>query len=146
MASGKIEWIELPVKFKGIWYSPKQGGFFIFLRDRFSQKYPPDRNYEALQKTHLYKKRLFKQHEHASPMWIPRRVFEANFGKVEKILVNKGIWKSNEDYTTPNENTLLIFTKDSVITMVANKGSEWFIRLPRDWKKLLKKKVKKRDT
>lgn len=138
MASREIEWIELPVKFKGIWYSPDWGGFNIFLRDRFDTRYPPDRLKEKFDKRH--EKYPYKEHEHAKPTWFSKEEFELAYGKVEKIVVNKETWFSDDFYHTPYDKDMLIFTEKFVVCMEEYDGFEGFVALPRDWKWLLRSK------
>ena len=137
----EVEWIELPVKFKGIWYSPDYGGFEIYLSDRFNPSFPPDRLVEALKKHEDKHPFVNKEHEHASPTWMSKQEFEKEFGKVEKILVNKKAW-SSDSLITPDDKHLLIFTKDNVVTMGEYDGYEYFVALPRNWKKLLKRRTR----
>jgi hypothetical protein len=129
-----VVWMELPVKFHGIWYSPDFGGFNVFLRDRFNPEYPPDRLLEALRKRGEQPRR--REHEYANPTWVSREEFEQCYGRVEKVLVNKATWES-DDYDTPDEGDLLIFTEDYVVTLTEYDGYESFIVLPRSYEKLL---------
>jgi hypothetical protein len=133
-----VVWIELPVEFRGMWYNPEFGGFSVFLKDRFNPDNPPDRLLEALRKygeTEFPQKR---EHEYANPTWISRERFEQRYGRVEKVLVNKETWES-DNYSTPDERDLLIFTEDYVVTLTEYDGYESFIALPRSYEKLLKR-------
>jgi hypothetical protein len=136
------KWIPLPVKFKGIWYSPMVGCFNITLKDRFNPDFPPDRLYEELIKDKssghpwiVLKYR--KPHEYAEPLWMSKRRFEEKYGKVEAILVDEEKWDDEEWYYTPDEGVLLIFTDKYVVAMKNHEGFESFIALPRDYKQLL---------
>ena len=135
----KVEWIELPVKFLGIWYSPDWGGFHTYLKDRFYPSLPPDRLMEDLARHGEKHPIVDKEHKFAKPTWINKKGFEKEFGKIEKILVNKEMW-NGDFYSTPDSDSLLIFTKDNVVTMGEYDGYEYFTSLPRSWKKLLKKR------
>ena len=130
-----MTWIVLPVEFKGIWYSPSYGGFSVYLRDRFSPDYPPDRLNEELKKAGRWEL-VRKDHKYANPKWMSKEELEEKYGKIEVILVNKEKWESDDHYP-PNENNLLIFTDKYVVTMGEYDGLEYFIALPRDYKKLI---------
>ena len=130
------KWIPLPVEFKGIWYSPTYGGFEVYLRDRFNLSHPPDRLNEALKKDKSLKFQR-EDHQYAEPTWLSKEELEKELGKIEAILVNEETWFS-DNYQTPDKDDMLIFTVDYVVTMNEYDGNEYFIVLPRDYKKLLR--------
>jgi len=131
------KWIPLPVEFKGIWYSPSFGGFDVYLRDRFDPRYPPDRLMERLRKSHPELAR--EDHDCAEPTWVSKEEFEAEFGRVEAVLVSEEAWNS-DDLLTPDEDDLLIFTEKYVVTLDEYDGYESFRALPRDWRGLLEER------
>ena len=119
-----VEWVLLPVEFKGIWFNSSYGGFSVYLKDRFNPDYPPDRLREAILKRGL-KSIIDETHKFASPKWMSKKEFEDKFGKVKKILVNKETWKSN-NFDTPKEDDLLIITEDYIVVMDEYDGKEYF--------------------
>jgi hypothetical protein len=132
------KWILLPVMFKGIWYSPKFGGFNVALRNRFNPELPPDRLYELLKETHPEIAMYKKPHDCAEPKWKSKEEFEAKYGKVEAIFVNEETWNNLKFFGTPDEDDLLIFTDKYVIAMDEYDGLEYFTALPRDYRQLLR--------
>jgi hypothetical protein len=124
------EWIPLPVEFKGIWFSPKYGGFSIYLSDRFNPCYPPDRLRELMIRRGIYRGKIMdRDHVFASPRWMSREEFESKFGKVEKILVYKETWGSDR-FNTPKEIDLLIITEKYIVIMDEYDGYEYFRAIP----------------
>jgi hypothetical protein len=125
-----VEWIPLPVEFKGIWFSPQYGGFNIYLSDRFNPDYPPDRERELMLRSGFDQDQIpDRDHIFASPKWMSKEEFENKFGKVEKILVNKETWESNRS-NTPKENDLLIITEKYIVIMDEYDGYESFRTIP----------------
>ena len=125
-----IEWIELPVKFRGIWYSPTWGGFDITLRDRFRPRRPPDRLLETLKRSG---RPIIERgpHQYANPTWVSRKEIEKKFGRVIAVVVNKSLWENKSFFDTANPESLLIFTTRYVICLEEYDGMEYFIALPR---------------
>lgn len=129
-------WILLPVEFKGIWYNTDYGGFHIYLKDRFKLKLAPDRLREELRKDGIIDLVIDKaDHSSATPRWLTREEFEKQFGKIEAIIVDEEVWNSNryDGYY----DSYYFFTADKVIAMREYDGMEYFIAVPRDWKKMI---------
>jgi hypothetical protein len=129
-----VKWILLPVEFKGIWFSPRHGGFRVYLRDRFNPAYPPDRLRADMMKDYpdLAPK---KDHDAANPLWMSREVFEKLFGKVEAVIVDEEAWNSDE-YDIPTR-SLIFYTEHYVVVLREYDGYEYFLGVPRDWRKML---------
>jgi len=138
-------WIRLPIEFKGIWISHKHGGFTVSLQDRLSPSYPKDTLFEYYQQDPYLSsfKASRKPHQHADPVWISKGVLEEMYGEIELVLVDDEEWKdAYRALDTPDEKSLLIFTKEHVITLGECDGAEFFIALPRSPEIILKYKLK----
>jgi len=118
----KIEWIELPMEFKGIWINGCYGGFNTYLRDRFNPEYPPDRRNEFFRKNDPQWVNDV-DHKYAEPVWVSREEIEKQCGKVIKVLVNKETWES-DSIVDMDENEVKIITEKYIIFINEYDGLE----------------------
>jgi hypothetical protein len=141
MSGETSRWILLPVEFEGIWYSPKYGGFHIYLRDRFNPELPPDRLQKDLEKYYPNLARIHREHDAAEPTWLSKEDFEKEFGKIEAIVVDEEMW--NSDIYSGYYNSLFFFTEHYVVVLREYDGYEYFLKVPRDWRILISNEVEK---
>jgi hypothetical protein len=115
----------LSTNFKGIWISPKYGGFNPKKIDRFKPELPADQLYEnIIKKSGEFASPPTRPHQYAEPQWITKEEFEKEYGKVEYIRI-----KDPNDYTIYD---IIIWTDKYVITLSEYDGYEYFVVLPRN--------------